>query len=615
MKRKAADYRWRLWVTVLGLLGFGLLLVARLIDVQLVKGQSLRVAAEQNRLHTLSTPAERGLILDRYEQPLAWNVRRYFQVSDTHSLYPTLSPITRENALPIMATDEAQIVTDWVREYRWPEALSHLLGYVGKVTRDELTDGMADSLTDQVGKMGLELVYQRQLRGKPGKIEYEINALGKRQKRITTDPALSGTNITTTLDPYLSEVAYRALGSQKGALLILDGETGNILTMVSSPAFNANMMTQPAITLAEEVARKQQIQAVFNDARQLFFNRGLSGNYPPGSIFKLITALAGLETEVLKADTIVIDEGVLKVGEYEYGNWYYRQYGRTEGPVDIVKALARSNDIYFYKAAEWIGPERLAELARLFGLGKSTLSGLPGEAAGLVPDPAWKEAHFGERWFLGNTYHYGIGQGDLLVTPLQIAQLVQALSNNGMRCQPSLVGTKPVCTQVTILDASWQLVLKGMLDACSPGGTAYPFFAYNQSRRTEGAAPMEDIARGAIACKTGTAEFGAEDARGYRKTHGWFVGIVHIESTVATEASTSAVPTIGANQIVRPISPGEPVPREEWLALQKNHPLPTKLVFVSLVESDEQKEFREGSADAAPVVKKIIDWMYGEVLL
>ncbi len=611
--RLASAKSLRMWLLVGFCCGFMLLLLARLIDVQVLRGSTFRVAAEQNRLHSLRVPAERGLFLDRFGQPLVWNARRYFQVSDPKVLYPELIPIARNNALLLMATGSGTVVTDWVREYRWPESLSHVVGYVGKVTAEDLERGVTSDVSDQVGKMGLESTFQKMLSGKAGRAHFEVNALGQRQRVVSTEQAEPGTSLKTTLDPYLSEVAYRLLGGKRGSVVVLDAENGEVLVVVSSPSFNANVLSQPKNDTTEEVVRRQQISQLFSDPRLVFFNRAVSGNYPPGSIFKLITALAGLETNAITGDTVVVDEGILKVGEYQYGNWYFRQYGRTEGPISIVRAIARSNDIYFYKAAEWIGPDKLAEMARLFGLGTPTGIELGSEAKGLVPDPAWKAASTGEQWYLGNTYHYGIGQGDLLVTPMQMAEVIQALAHNGLRCQPSLRdGQRPLCTQVTINDQSWQLVLRGMLDACSTGGTAFPFFSYNQERRVEGAPLEEDVARGAMACKTGTAEFGGADERGYRKTHAWFVGTAHVEVPAATSSAKLVESSKNAFSV---ISPTEPVPYLEWQQLTSVHPLPESLVFVAMVESDEQQPYQEGSRDAAPIIKHMIDWMQGKSTL
>lgn len=587
----------------------GLLLTVRLVHVQLVQGADFKIQADDNRFYTVRIPAERGVFLDRYGQPLVWNSHTYYRITDPGKLYSNQERITREEALRLMATESGQVATSMERLYRYPEALSQVLGFVGPVTAEELARGAATSLRDQVGKLGLELTQNTNLRGTDGKEIFEINAVGQRQKLVSREAAIAGSNLQTTLDPYLSQVAYQALSGKKGVVIILDAQTGDVLSLVSSPSYNANYLSGPAEDQATEQERQRQISALFTDERKLFFNRAVDGMYPPGSVFKLVTALAGLEEQKIDASTEVVDEGTLKVGEYEYGNWYYRQYGRTEGPLSLVRAIARSNDIYFYKAAEAIGPTNLAVMARLFGFGDVTTIQLRPQAKGLVPDPAWKEQTLGERWFLGNTYHYGIGQGDLLVSPIQIAQLLQALGHQGTLCPPTLLDKSPSkCIELGIKQEHLDLVLEGMLDACSTGGTAFPFFSYNETHRTAGATPETDLSNGAVACKTGTAEFGAADANDHRRTHGWFVALseFHLENSVA--ATPSAIVVTPASEVA---TSAAEVNRNDWVQQIQAKGFPDRLVFVALVESDDDLPFAEGSREAGPVIKQVIDWMNG----
>ena len=320
-----------------------------------------------------------------------------------------------------------------------------------------------------------------------------------------------------------------------------------------------------------------------------------------------MTALAALEEKAIDPSTTVEDQGVLTVGDYQYANWYYTQYGRVEGTVDLLKALQRSNDIYFYKAAEWLGPSTLADYARLFGFGQVTGLELAGEAAGLVPDPAWKEQERGENWYLGNTYHFGIGQGDLLVSPIQIAQLTQAIANRGVLCQATLLADQQQCHDLA-LERDWlDLVLEGMLRVAESGGTAYPFFPYNSQMSLilsdrlgeeafEQLSAWEKIKAGLVAGKTGTAEFGAADDRGYRPTHAWFTAIVGLNKSLILDRYQDTALDLDAEH-------------QAWLRALGQNQLPQLLAITVLVESDEAVPFREGSADAAPVAKNIVDWL------
>ena len=291
--------------------------------------------------------------------------------------------------------------------------------------------------------------------------------------------------------------------------------------------------------------------------------------------------------------------------------------------IHLVRAIARSNDIFFYKAAEWTGPDQIAQMARLLGFGSATGIEIGGEARGLVPDPQWKEKVMGERWFLGNTYHLGIGQGDLLVTPLQIAQLIQTIAHNGTLCRPSvLVSSTADCRSVGIQEDHVRMVLAGMLDACSPGGTAFPFFPLNQSRRQPDGAPTQDLQRGAVACKTGTAEFGGADARGDRKTHGGGAGIVEPQIPELTQGGNQAGgDKIGGNQISSEVvaipsaaSTSGLIDRGRWGKLVQVQRYPRRLAIVVLLESDDEHPYREGSRDAGAVAKQILDWMEGRAV-
>ncbi len=413
------------------------------------------------------------------------------------------------------------------------------MGYVGPISKDELLSQPDAKITDLVGRTGLERAFDRILAGTAGSIEVEVTAVGKTTRMLQETPMIPGEVVQTTMDPFLVEVAQKALSEVTGAIVVQDVQTGAILALVSSPTYDPNVFTQFTKSLTEQSQRRKQIQEILGDPRKVLFNRAIAGEYPPGSVFKIVTAVAGLESEKITKDTIVTDDGTLKVGDYSYANWYFTQYGRTEGAISLERAIARSNDIFFYKVAEFIGPHTLATWSRNLGLGSQTGIELNGEATGLVPDPEWKERTLGEQWYLGNTYHFGIGQGDVLVTPLQISQLFQTIANSGVRCQPHLTDQKQnSCFSLGIKEENLSPILKGMIEACSTGGTAFPFFAHNEQFESQ-EDPNEAIAKGAAACKTGTAEFGSADERGFRKTHGWFSVVVGLPEITKFEPEES----------------------------------------------------------------------------
>lgn len=598
-------------VLIVVMISFGLLVVVRLTHIQGFQGDKFRQLAEQNRLYAELVPAERGIFLDRYDQPLVRNIRQY-AVADDSAIFSAHRFISHSDALSIMATQSAIVRYQYARKYAFPSALAHVLGYTGAMSKEALLSDARKLLTDQTGVMGLEKTLDSSILGKPGKQFFEVDAFGMKRQRVSEQLAEAGALIPTTIDPYISQVLSIAMQGKRGAVVVLDVHTGHVLSLMSSPSFNSNDFQSLNLDKTVEQGRLQRIQDYFSNQQQVLFNRAISGMYPPGSVFKLITALSALENQAVKTDTEVDDQGILQVGEYEYANWYYTQYGRVEGKVNLEKAIARSNDIYFYKTAEWLGPNQLAETARLYGLGRKTGIELAAEAEGLVPDPAWKEKTLGEPWYLGNTFHFGIGQGDLLVTPLQIAQMVQAIANNQTLCAPTLLkDSVPQCHDLGVSTDATSAVLLGMISACSDGGTGYPFFPHNRMHFASGTA-QEKLSAGMVACKTGTAEFGAADARGYRKTHAWFTAIVPTTQLLTKQRETDGTTSSSSVSAQRQTETFDLQQlHTTWLQSIQKHGFPQQLAIVVLVESSEAQPFAEGSRDAAPIAAFFVDWMQG----
>ncbi len=623
-----------------GIVIFFSLMLFRLVDVQVVRGRQFAALAEANRLFLEPLPAERGVLLDRYTAPLSYNKKVYFLQESPEQLFSSQLRLSDEVALAALASNSASVSYELERTYPFGESLAHLTGYTGLVTAEDLQQNNRLNPRDRVGKLGLEKVFEQELQGTKGNAVYEVNAFGKRQRLISTEQGNPGQSVQTTIDPYISEIAYRLLAGKKGSVVVLDAKTSEVLSLVTSPSFAASDLSSSFADEEQEAARIARVRSYFSSPLQLFFNRSINGAYPPGSVFKLVTAAAGLEKGVLDREKTVLDEGVLKVGEFSYANWYYTQYGGVDGEISLIRALARSNDIYFYKAAEWIGPFDLAASARQFGFGARTGIELGPEAVGNVPDPDWKQRVIGDQWYLGNTYHFGIGQGDVLVTPLQGAQMTQAVANRGALCAPRVISHRApprrgamnqdtACKEIGISEENVAIVLEGMLDACSSGGTAYPFFSLNETRRDTTLSTFAQLENGAIACKTGTAEFGGQDERGYRKTHGWYTMAFGVKSSdfstrdaVGDTATASAILTGDTATLVTKeandedrrtlldASATEAELHTAWLTALENTPLPEKLVVTVLVESDEVVPYREGSRDAAPIAEALVEWMY-----
>jgi penicillin-binding protein 2 len=233
----------------------------------------------------------------------------------------------------------------------------------------------------------------------------------------------------------------------------------------------------------------------------------MSGTFHPGSVFKPLVAVAALEEGSIDKDFVYNDQGIITINNYSYTNWYFTEYGRTEGSVNLTRAIARSTDTFFYTVGQMIGPDVIAKWAGYFGLDKETGIDIPGEVKGLIPTPEWKKQVRNESWFLGNTYHMSIGQGDVSVTPLEINTYISAISSEGALCQPRFDMYKnPICRKVKVSESTLSLVKEGMEEVCSDGGTAFTFFDFAEKHG--------DIQ---VACKTGTAEVGTDGI-----PHAWF---------------------------------------------------------------------------------------------
>lgn len=510
-----------------------MLLIVRMGDVMVVRGDAFRKRADDNRFFTRVLTPHRGIILDRNNTLLVKNNPRYRKiVGNVHALHPELVDIDQKEAFDLMIQAPEQLVYENTRVSLFGPALAHVIGYTGFV--DPSRDQDVVSLSQRVGKTGIEKEFDTQLRGIFGSQQFEMSAKGSIVGLLSQTKATSGLEIKTSIDAVLTTHAYELLAGQPGSIIVSDIEGSQVLVMTSSPSFSIN-----------DVA-----PALYDDGKPLI-NRSLHA-YPPGSVFKMITALAGLESGSIDENTTVKDEGQITVGEQTFGNWYFRQYGRTEGEIAVVRALARSNDIYFYKIAEEVGIEDIAAMSTRFHLGDATGIELPSEDAGLVPTPAWKEKRKGEKWYLGDTYHVGIGQGDVLTTPLQINAMTAAIARKGVWCRPTILSSdRRECEDLELHETNLDLVRRGMKEACSDSGTAFPFFEWN-SKATE---------EQKVACKTGTAEHGGQDSQGRRKTHAWFTMFYPFEKPA--------------------------------------------IAITVMLESTQEKPFLEGSRDAAPIAKRI----------
>ncbi len=494
----------------------------KLFSLQILQGSYYRNLADGNRIKTTNIYAPRGIIFDRNNVPLVFNVPGFRKVDKEK---PTL--LKKEEALKYIARGE-NLEVDSLREYPYKEAMVHVLGYVGQISEVEIkNDFQGYELTDILGKNGIEKEYEAKLKGIDGKQLVEVNALGKTVRTLGQTEAVAGEDITLNLDAKLQQAAFSAMKDVKKGAVIVSTPKGEILALLSKPSFDPNLFTMGDYYSVATDSAYQNIESVLLDRENHpLLDRAISGVYPPGSTFKIVNAATGLEDKIIDENYQVEDTGILKVGAFSFGNWYFSQYGKTEGLVNVVTALKRSNDIFFYKLAEKNGLERLSLMASKFGVGRILGIDLEGEAKGLLPSDSWKKKAVGESWYLGDTYHYGIGQGYLLTTPLQVNSWTQVIASGGRIYQPQLLKNSEVKVKNSkfLSEKTIDLIRQGMIESCSPGGVAWPLFEFkvkNSKLKIDGknfleapqstvSADFKDYRKVALACKTGTAQHGGE---------------------------------------------------------------------------------------------------------
>lgn len=501
-----------------------ILLFLRLIFLQVIQGYYFRNLADNNRTRTVLIHAPRGVIFDRNGKPLTYNLPGFrITKGDKTEL------LSEEEALKLIANGAKNLEVDSLRNYPYKDAFAHVVGYLGQISKDQLEGNNYPGYNsgDIIGEMGLEKEYEGILKGVDGRELVEVDSVGKKIRSLGKNDPASGRDIKTTLDVGIQEAAYKALSKTKKGAVIATTPDGEVLALVSKPSFDPNLFTMgKSYKTATDAAYKNISDVLLDGQNQPLLDRAISGTYPPGSTFKIVNASAGLSQGIIDQNYTVADTGVLKVGEFSFANWYYTQYGGTDGQVNVVKGLKRSNDIFFYKLAEKIGVDNLSATAAKFEVGKPLQIDLPGEESGVLPTRQWKEDAIGEPWYLGDTYHYGIGQGYLLSTPLQVNAWAQIVANEGTLYKPHLLADlSPTVLEKNLLNKEdGDLVRQGMIEACAQGGVAWPLFNLNiknkhlvpdgknflPAKAGSGSATIKDTVRVVVACKTGTAQHGDE---------------------------------------------------------------------------------------------------------
>ncbi|MCL5020050.1 MAG: penicillin-binding transpeptidase domain-containing protein [Patescibacteria group bacterium] len=495
---------------------FGVLFL-RLFDLMLVRGESNLQLSEGQRMRLKKISAPRGIIFDQKGKPLVRNVPLYKKCDLGDKKEEKCQFLTHDEALKLEAENhDADLVTEVGREYLFGEATAHLLGYLSETTAEEVASGRWQS-GQLIGRLGIESEYEDLLGGVDGGELVEVDTYGKVVRKVGKRDPQPGQNINLWIDVDLQQIANRLMEGKKGAVVVQDMQ-GHILTLVSSPSYNPSFFMPVQEDKDVSLVKQGKAVEILNDTAFPMFNRAISGVYPPGSTFKIVVSSAGLEENTITGESRIEDTGQITVGTYQYKNWFFTSQGGTEGQINVVRALARSTDTFFYKLGEMIGPEKIVEWAKKYGAGQSTGIDLAGENKGFVPDPKMGD------WFLGNTYHLSIGQGSLGLTPLQVNRMISVIANGGKLCPAKIKKDEKEedkCVSINLKPETIALIKEGMKEACSVGGTAGSFSVF----------PVP------VACKTGTAEF--NDPKG--KTHAWFTAFAPIDNpkiviTVVVEA-------------------------------------------------------------------------------
>jgi penicillin-binding protein 2 len=545
-----------------------ILLMGKLATLQITQGQYNLGLANGNRIRTESITAPRGLILDDTGEPLLKNVARYdVNIIPTNlpknkdqrdeaykkvaailginidkyitevnkvGLY-SLEPITIESNISTEDSLKYQVeLKDIsgievsqapVRSYNSGSGWGHILGYIAKISQQELASTSNAQATDWVGRAGLEEQYQDYLKGKNGHNELEINAQGQVQRIVSTTQPIQGNNLYLNIDSKLQVATYNALEQQiqadhenkvtKGVAIAFNPNDGSIYSYVSYPDYDPNIFIK---------GDNKAITAALTDSNQVLLNRGIAGMYPPGSTIKPTYATAALEEKTISPSTSFDTPPYINVGSFKFPDWKNHSGKLT----DVKTAIAESNDIFFYAVAGGYGPikglgiDTIDKYLNQFGFGAKTGIDLPGEKTGLVPTAAWKKKTQGESWYIGDNYHVGIGQGALTVTPIQLVSDLSAIINGGTLVTPHLgkeiktvdgklvkkINPAPRATNIANPD-DLQVVRAGMRQTVEAGSA--------QNLKNLKGLNGQDIQ---AAGKTGTAQAGANN----ENAHAWFVG-------------------------------------------------------------------------------------------
>lgn len=480
------------------------LLLGRLYYLQFIRASEFKTLAEDNRVKLQLIPPERGFILDRHGEELAINQKNFrllIEVTHVGEMEKTLleagkyvelskakidqvlhearrvrvSPplLVREHLdweevvkLEFHAPDLPGITIDngLVRHYPLMEKSAHLLGYVGLVSEEDLDGQPLLRLPGfRIGKNGVEKSLEDQLRGTAGVKHLEVNVHGLPVRELSTRPAIAGENVKLSIDRRIQDFAAERLAGESGAVVVMDLTNGEVLALVSVPGYDPDHFSMGI--------KPDYWKKLHDDKKHPLINKAIAGIYPPGSTFKMVTGLAGLEAGVITPHSSVFCPGHFFLGSHRFNCWKPEGHGT----MDLRSAIAHSCDTYFYTVAQRAGIEPIASMARRLGLGAPTGIRLPGEKGALVPDKNWKRKRYNQPWQGGDTVNVGIGQGYILATPMQLAVMTARLAS-GKEVTPRLLpATETEEAAVLKIDPEHLAVVREGMNwvVNTPGGTAY----------------------------------------------------------------------------------------------------------------------------------------------
>lgn len=537
----------RTFIIGAGKLGLLFLLASRMFYMQFIKKDDYKTLSDKNRIKIIITSPTRGQIYDINKTIIAKNNTCFRLLFDknTNSIYheeieliSNLLELEEEQIeevksrvkkggyrLPIVLIDcidwqqisileerklnikSAFIDTGFNRYYKENMSTAHVLGYMGKAKDEEQkTFGVIDE-NFKVGKSGIESYYENILRGEFGYKQIEVNAHGKYIRQLATTQSITGKNIYLNIDAEIQSKAMPILSPQGSSTIVMDCTNGKILVLASSPSFDPNNFNKLSNTYWNDLVK--------NPYKPLI-NKTVNSLYPPGSIFKIITALAALESGIYSEEKINCSGGPILVG-----NSFRCAKTSGHGPLNMIEAIKHSCNSYIYQIARKIGADKIIQVAKKFGFGEKTGIDLPSELPGFVPTKKWKEKNLNTKWTIGDTLNLSIGQGFLLCTPIQIARLMAAIASNGKLFTPQIATKEETYKQLKIKQEHLDIIKTALYQVINePGGTGY-LSRFN----------YKDIK---MAGKTGTAQVQAKksvhdnlsrvDIAWHRRNHAIFSG-------------------------------------------------------------------------------------------